>query len=86
MRKPKLVIRKYRKMQKNRQEFRKEKSMEITNNRIHLCQSCHKEYPNCDANNDDIVFGDGIGNDNICCCNKYLPLVERDTEQITTKR
>lgn len=81
MRKPKLVIRKYRKMQKNRQEFRKEKSMKITNNCIHLCQSCYKEYPNCDANNDDIVFGDGIGNDNICCCNKYLPLVERDTDR-----
>lgn len=81
MKKPKFVIRKYRKMQKNRQEFRKEKSMEITNNCINLCQSCYKEYPNCDANNDDIVFGDGIGNDNICCCSKYLPLVERDTDR-----
>lgn len=63
-------------------EFRKEIEMkEVSNNHIHLCQSCYKEYPNCDADNDDIMFGDGTGNDNICCCNKYLPIMERDTDR-----
>ena len=61
-------------------EFRRE-SMRITNNCIHLCNSCYKEYPDCDAEQDDIVFGDGIGSDNICCCNKYIPILERDTDR-----
>lgn len=64
-------------------EFRKEieKMKEVSNNHIHLCQSCYKEFPNCDADNNDIMFGDGTGNDNICCCNKYIPIMERDTDR-----
>lgn len=54
---------------------------EVSNNHIHLCQSCYKEIANCDADNNDIMFGDGTGNDNICCCNKYLPIMERDTDR-----
>lgn len=54
---------------------------EVSNNHIHLCQSCYKEFQNCDADSDDIMFGDGTGNDNICCCNKYLPIMERDTDR-----
>lgn len=44
----------------------------ITNNGVHLCNSCSYDYPKCD--DIQIIFGDGIGNDNICCCNKYEPL------------
>ena len=45
----------------------------ITNNEVNLCDSCCSEYPACQHEGDDIgnVFGDGVGNDNICACNKY---------------
>lgn len=56
-------------------------SKEIQNNDIHLCKSCWKEYPECDAEKDDVCFGDGTGNDNICACNKYIPLLEHDYER-----
>lgn len=42
---------------------------EVTNNAVHLCDSCHHTYPDCGQNN--VLFGDGIGHDNICCCGKY---------------
>ena len=51
---------------------------EIRNNSVHLCNSCCREYPDCDAENDDIILGDGCGNDNICACNKYVPIAEHD--------
>lgn len=52
--------------------------LEIENNDINLCDSCENCYPECEAQNDDVCFGDGKGNDNICCCNKYIPLLEHD--------
>lgn len=45
--------------------------MRITNNKVNLCDSCKYTYPDCSANKDDVLFGDGVGNDNICCCNSY---------------
>ena len=42
-------------------------------NQIHLCDSCDYSYPDCPSKNDDVIFGNGIGNDNICACNKYKP-------------
>ena len=47
------------------------------NNQIHLCDSCISNYPNCPAENKDVLFGNGVGNDNICCCAKYLVSVDR---------
>ena len=41
------------------------------NNKVHLCNSCQHNYPDCSAEQNDVIFGDGIGNDNICCCAKY---------------
>ncbi len=41
-------------------------------NRINLCDSCEKEQPECDGDN--LIFGDGSGNDNIAACAKYGPL------------
>ena len=38
-------------------------------NETNLCKSCCHEYPTCDA--DDIIFGNGVGNDNICACSNY---------------
>lgn len=51
----------------------------IENNSIHLCDSCLNKYPECDAV--EIIFGDGRGDDNICCCNKYEPIMEHDYER-----
>jgi len=41
-------------------------------NLVNLCDSClnFKDFPNC---YDEILFGDGIGKDNIICCNRYNP-------------
>lgn len=45
----------------------------VKNNNIHLCWSCQNSYPECHAKVEDVLFGDGVGNDNICCCNAYRP-------------
>ena len=60
----------------NKQEFNI-----MENNHVHLCNSCFKSYPDCSDDEHAIEFGDGIGGDNICCCNKYEPLLERDYER-----
>lgn len=62
-------------------EYRKECNEPLcclSNNQVHLCKSCSYCYPDCQAENKDICFGDGIGDDNICACAKYDPLMERD--------
>ena len=48
--------------------------MKIENNKINLCESCFNHPANCHSV---VYFGDGIGNDNVCCCNNYLPLITR---------
>lgn len=48
-----------------------EENATATNNKVNLCDSCRNNYPEC---NGDVLFGDGVGNDNICCCNCYNPL------------
>jgi hypothetical protein len=45
----------------------------VKNNNIHLCWSCQNSYPECHAKVEDVLLGDGVGNDNICCCNAYRP-------------
>ena len=45
----------------------------VKNNIIYLCDSCSYDYPEC-PENCEVMFGDGAGNDNICCCNYYEPL------------
>ena len=44
----------------------------IYNNKINLCESCFNNVATCHS---EIYFGDGIGNDNVCCCNTYIPLI-----------
>ena len=51
--------------------------IDIENNEVHLCKSCVNCFPECEAQ-EGIIFGDGIGCDNICSCNKYIPLAEHD--------
>lgn len=45
-------------------------------NQVHLCDSCRHVYPECPSEKDDVIFGNGKGNDNICACNKYEPSVQ----------
>lgn len=35
---------------------------------IHLCDTCKYAYPECPSKADDVTFGNGVGNDNICEC------------------
>lgn len=46
----------------------------IANNKVHLCVSCQYTYVTCPSHGSDALFGDGSGNDNICACNKYMPI------------
>lgn len=50
-------------------------------NQINLCDSCDYSYPDCPSKDDDVIFGNGIGNDNICACNKYKPSVQPEREK-----
>lgn len=43
------------------------------NNKVRLCDSCRNQYADCEADDDDVIFGDGEGNDNVCACSKYSP-------------
>lgn len=47
------------------------KAQESIEARLHLCDSCTKLYPECDATADGIEFGCGFGNDNIIGCTAY---------------
>ena len=40
--------------------------------RLHLCESCTKEYAECEADKTDLVYGSGVGNDNIIGCPWYV--------------
>lgn len=52
-------------------------------NQVHLCDSCSYTYPECPSVYTDMIFGNGSGNDNICACSKYLPLIKHDTDTIS---
>lgn len=55
----------------------------VEKNAVNLCTSCKlfkEHFPECGDVN--ILFGDGVGNDNICCCNKYEPYTEPDRKAI----
>lgn len=47
------------------------KAQEPIETRLHLCESCTKKYPECDATADGVEFGNGTGNDNIIGCTAY---------------
>ena len=48
------------------------KAREPIEARLNLCESCTKEYPECDATIDAMEFGRGVGNDNIIGCTAYV--------------
>lgn len=51
-------------------------------NQVHLCDSCRHVYPECPSEKDDVIFGNGKGNDNICACNKYEPTAQPEPQWI----
>lgn len=51
-------------------------------NQTNLCDSCDCSYPDCPSKYDDVIFGNGIGNDNICACNKYKPSAQPEPHWI----
>ncbi|MFH1547029.1 MAG: hypothetical protein ABIC57_00930 [bacterium] len=52
----------------------------------HLCESCKKEAPTCDVvAEEDIMFGWGPGDDNVCKCEKYEPREVTDERECTIK-
>lgn len=54
----------------------------IVNNDIHLCDSCKYSYPSCPRSKFDVVFGDSVGHDNICACNKYQPRYDEEWRKL----
>ena len=44
----------------------------MENTKINLCDTCTFNYPECDAKGDQIVFGNGKGNDNVIFCKEYF--------------
>jgi len=55
----------------------------VVGNKVHLCDSCTHEYPVCNAGSADVLFGDGVGDDNVCCCSCYDPIKKKMTEKVT---
>ena len=47
------------------------KAQEPIEARLNLCESCTKEYAECEADKTDLVYGSGVGNDNIIGCPWY---------------
>ena len=43
----------------------------VKNNYTCLCDTCKFNVPDCKATAEDVLYGDGLGNDNVCCCNEY---------------
>ena len=54
-------------------------------NQTNLCNSCDYSFPDCPSKNGDVIFGNGIGNDNICACNKYKPSAQPDLSAYSDK-
>lgn len=46
-------------------------------NQVHLCGFCKYGYPECPAEMSDVIFGNGIGHDNVCVCAKFEIKPER---------
>lgn len=44
---------------------------------MELCDFCKYSYPECPAEGSDVIFGNGIGHDNVCACAKFEIKPER---------
>lgn len=57
------------------------RAVEIENNKVNLCDSCLHEFATCASGSNDTFFGDGKGNDNVCCCSCYKPLQSKQKQE-----
>lgn len=48
------------------------KAQKTTEAELNLCASCMHEFGGCGATGEDIVFGCGVGNDNVIGCARYV--------------
>lgn len=48
-------------------------------NEVNLCASCCKPYPECDPQN--LIFGTGLGDDNIAACDMYEAITLRNPKE-----
>lgn len=56
-------------------------------NEVNLCDSCKQTYPECPSTTEDVLFGDGKGDDNICACALYKPKTgDRTTDDIISRQ
>lgn len=51
-----------------------------TSSNLHLCDSCCLDFPTCPGKI--LVWGDGVGNDNVVACASYEPLQVRHPHDI----
>lgn len=59
------------------------RELSITDNSVNLCDSCVNQIPECWNRCEiicEVIFGDGKGYDNICCCNGYKPLATKTSK------
>lgn len=56
------------------------KELSITGNSVNLCDSCVNQIPEC-WDHCEVIFGDGKGHDNICCCNSYKPPIKASKDK-----
>lgn len=47
-------------------------SEEERKTKVHLCNTCIHDFPQCEAKCEDITFGTGLGNDNVYMCKSYM--------------
>lgn len=40
--------------------------------KANLCDTCISDYPTCPSTRTNVVFGDGLGNDNVCKCSHHI--------------
>lgn len=55
------------------------KASAVEGNKVHLCASCMQETATCSVTEDDVIFGDSVRRENICCCKFYRPYMENHT-------
>jgi len=45
---------------------------ESKDSKVNLCETCVHQFPECKSTDEDVEYGNDIGNDNICECKIYI--------------
>jgi len=53
-------------------------------NEVYLCDFCKYDYPECPTKCSDVIFGNGMGHNNVCACAKFEIKPER-TAKVKSK-